>query len=689
MTNRITPVKLYTPLHSGRSRGVSLLFLLLLFLLASCRKDDDIVMPTVTETETGIKTDYAGLYVLCEGNMGANKATLDYLDLESGQYHKNIFPSRNPNQVKELGDVGNDAKIYGSRLWLVINCSNKVEVCDAASARSLGHVNIPNCRYLAFDGGYAYVSSYVGKVGGASVLGSVYKIDTLTLQVAGRTDVGYQPEEMAVVGGKLYVANSGGYSAMQGMGYDRTVSVIDLNTFTEERRIDVAPNLFRLRADRYGQLWVSSRGIEGDSSHPSRLYLLDGHQVSASFDLPVSDLSFRGDSLCYLATASGSCEVGVINISTHAVENRQLLKPSAGYTVKTPYGLAVHPQTGYVYLMDATNYVSSGALLCFDGEGNYLWRTSTGDIPGHAVFLPKNVGKTVLPDLPQDPLNPEEYSRYILAVDEYVPAPGQFVNVMPQATADDTPATMAQKCTEAIGGGRGTLITLGAWGGYVTFHFDHPVANVEGERDFAVWGNAFDNNAEPAIIMVSQDTDGNGLPDDAWYELRGSAHDDAMTVRQYQLTYTYNALQAVQWTDNQGATGNVPRNPFHQQEYFPLWLKDRSTLTFTGTLLPGNARLNGTVYELPAYDYGYADNKANTDTLGCAVDISWAVDAQGQPAGLTHVDFVRCYTALNQVCGAIGETSSEIKGADDLHLNASIETMGKLKSEGRLSALYK
>ena len=124
-------------------------------LTLSCREDDEVLQPTIDDTgETNI-TDYAGLYVLCEGNMGSNKATLDSLDLHTGQYYKNIFPSRNPQQVKELGDVGNDAKIYGSRLWLVINCSNKVEVCTADSAFSLGHVDIPNCLFLTFDGASA------------------------------------------------------------------------------------------------------------------------------------------------------------------------------------------------------------------------------------------------------------------------------------------------------------------------------------------------------------------------------------------------------------------------------------------------------------------------------------------------------------------------------------------------------
>lgn len=381
---------------------------ILLVMVIGCRKDDDVVMPTVTPVQPGggtpadtIKTDstltiteYRGLYVLCEGNMGSNKATLDYLDLQSGDYHQNIFPSRNPHQVKELGDVGNDCKIYGSRLWLVINCSNKVEVCEAETARSYGHVDIPNCRFLAFHEGYAYVSSYVGPVGGTSVLGSVYKIDTLSLEVKGLVSVGYQPEEMAVVDGKLYVANSGGYNVLEGKGYDRRVSVIDLKCFAVEREIEVAPNLWRVRADRYGQLWVTSRGNYG--TRPGQLFLLTINQesgqmeVSKTFDLPVTDMAFRGDSLCYIGVDNTHEEAdyycsGVIHLRTHETVSNELVKGLD--QLETPYGLMVHPLTGEVYVMDATNYVSNGLLICYDAAGRQeKWRTFTGDIPGHACW---------------------------------------------------------------------------------------------------------------------------------------------------------------------------------------------------------------------------------------------------------------------------------------------------------------
>jgi hypothetical protein len=369
-------------------------------VLSACRTDDIIIY--AEDENTGVKavtSEVIGMYVLNEGNMGSNKCTLDYLDLSANDstihYNRNIFAERNPNEVKELGDVGNDIQIYGSRLWLVINCSNKVEVCRASDAVKIGKIDIPNCRYVTFDGGYAYVSSYVGPVSVDSNAprGRVYKVDTLTLQKVDSVVVGYQPEEMAVVDGKLYVANSGGYRVPE---YDHTVSVIDLASFTEERQIDVAVNLHRCRTDKYGQLWVSSRGDYYDN--PSGLYWLqsDAHgqmQLKGKMDMPVSDLCVVGDSLYYLGTEFNYTtmnyeqSLGIMNVRTHEIVTSQLTIPSQSWSIVQPYGIIVHPTNRDFYLMDAKNYVSSGSLLHFNADGSFDYMVRTGDIPGHAAFL--------------------------------------------------------------------------------------------------------------------------------------------------------------------------------------------------------------------------------------------------------------------------------------------------------------
>ena len=242
-------------------------------VITSCRGIEPITPSTGNEVTGGSEAgEVKGFFLLNEGNMGSNKCTLDFVDFVQGQYARNLYAERNPNVVKELGDVGNDIKIYGSKLYAVINCSHKVEVLDARTCKRLGQVNIPNCRYVAFDGGYAYVSSYVGPVGidPNAQLGAVFQADTATLEITAEVTVGYPPVELLVQDGFIYVVNSGGYRKPD---YDYTGSVIDIATMTQIRKIPVGINLHRIRADRYGKLWVSSRG--DSKSVPSRLFVLE------------------------------------------------------------------------------------------------------------------------------------------------------------------------------------------------------------------------------------------------------------------------------------------------------------------------------------------------------------------------------------------------------------------------------
>lgn len=375
---------------------------LILAVVSSCREDFYII-PSQNQ-DTGVaptRGNILGMYVLNEGNMGSNKASIDFLDLDENKptvhYLRNIYSERNPNVVKELGDVGNDIKIYGSKLWIVVNVSNKVEVATADSCKRITQINIPNCRYLAFKDGFAYVSSYVGpvKFDKDAPLGMVYKVDTVDFKKKDSVVVGYQPEELCIVDNKLYVANSGGYRAPN---YDHTLSEIDLATFKEIRKIKVGLNPHHCQVDHYGQIWVTSRGNYNDV--PSRIYRLykgrnQLYEVMDSIDTPVSGLSIVGDSLYYYgsawnnATATNNISYGLINVRTHKIIDTNLFSAPQLKAITMPYGIIVNPTDRDFYLMDAKNYVSSGSLLHFKPDGTYDWTVQTGDIPGHATFIYK------------------------------------------------------------------------------------------------------------------------------------------------------------------------------------------------------------------------------------------------------------------------------------------------------------
>ncbi|MDE5683199.1 MAG: YncE family protein [Muribaculaceae bacterium] len=380
-------------------RTITYFFLPLLLVATSCR-EDELVVPTEYDIVGDIPASSAvrGFYLVNEGNMGSNKCTLDYYDYQTGLYARNFYAERNPSIIKELGDVGNDIGIYGSKLYVAVNCSHKVEVMDARTGVRIGQIDIPNCRYVRFHRGKAYVSSYVGPVmiDPNAPKGAVYEVDTTSLAVTRKVTVGYQPEEMEIVDDYMYVANSGGYRAP---AYDNTVSVIEMIDFKQVQQIPVGINLHRLKKDRYGKLWVTSRGDY--QSRPSRLYVLEKKRgynrmlVTDTLDIACSNMAFHGDSLFYYATEwnnftqSNTITYGIVDVQTKQRISDNFITDGTEKDITIPYGIAIHPETGDIFVTDAKNYVSSGTLYCFDSRGRRKWSVRTGDIPAHIAFLPK------------------------------------------------------------------------------------------------------------------------------------------------------------------------------------------------------------------------------------------------------------------------------------------------------------
>lgn len=386
------------------------MFVLVLLLTAGCRGEIPGILggeeipvddPSGTDADGEAVTtpdstlhgagEVKGFFLLNEGNMGSNKCTLDFFDATTGRYRRNLFPARNPDVVKELGDVGNDIAIYGQKLYVVVNCSHLVEVMDARTARHIGRIDITNCRNIVFADGKAYVSSYAGpvQISPEKRPGKVVEVDTASLTVTREVVVGYQPEEMVLLDGKLYVANSGGY---QYPDYDRTISVVDLNTFQVTDTIDVAVNLHRMELAPDGMIYVSSRGDYYGVS--SDVYQVDPKRkkVVGHIGVPANEMTLCGDSLFLISsgwsyvTESYQPAYVIYDTRRHEVVSRNFITDGTDRQITIPYGLAVHPQTREIYVTDARDYVTPGYLYCFSPEGRFRWKVRTGDIPAHFAF---------------------------------------------------------------------------------------------------------------------------------------------------------------------------------------------------------------------------------------------------------------------------------------------------------------
>ncbi len=261
---------------------------------------------------------------------------------------------------------------------------------------------------------------------------------------------------------------------------------------------------------------------------------------------------------------------------------------------------------------------------------------------------------------------PQTSSAYITKVFEYVYAPGQNSE---QAQLSDTLNFIGKPTTGK------SWIYLGGFGGYIIAGFDHNVQNGEG-TDFEVYALP-GSSPEPAVVYVMQDTNGDGKPNETWYELKGNQFENSK--RNYWARYFKATADSanIKWKDSEGKTGELI-SVFGSNYSAGWWWSATTTdsITFYGTRLPDsydNKSTSTTEFWTVPHDrftFGYAENMYGTDYEttdgGNKLDISNAVDSLGKAVNLTDIRFIKIQTGVFQQAGWLNEVSSEIRGAKDL-----------------------
>ena len=360
---------------------------------------------------------------------------------------------------------------------------------------------------------------------------------------------------------------------------------------------------------------------------------------------------------------------------------------------------AISKQEGVTYTWSVEGHediVGNDASITFTAEsaGEYhLTATATTQNDGSELVITKNFTITVYDEgayyRTANGSSKADWSK----VFDYTPAPGQFINETKTGGFDGTQTTpeaaiayaeaRMSEC-DANGNPYPNWISLGGFGGYVVVGFDHSIDN-SGDYDLVILGNSFGGSSEPGIVWVMQDENGNGLPDDTWYELAGSETGKSTTIQNYAVTYyrPSGAGMPVQWTDNLGNSGEVDYlTQFHRQEYYyPLWI-EADSYTLTGTCLePRNydASGNGSYWVNAEYEWGYVDNFSPVDREGEGDNsnavaninhfkISNAIDCDCEPIHLDFIDFVKVQCGVNAKSGWLGELSTEVFGFYDYNM---------------------
>jgi len=274
-------------------------------------------------------------------------------------------------------------------------------------------------------------------------------------------------------------------------------------------------------------------------------------------------------------------------------------------------------------------------------------------------------------------------AQFIAELMEYAPAPGQLINVAPWGTPDGA---------RSIEGSIYGTVSLGAFGGYVIFRFEHPVENDPQNPfgvDFTIFGNPMPDWSEPGVVWVMKDDNANGEADDTWYELAGSDYWFSSTRKRYRVKY-YNpggsVAADVPWEDPWGGQGVIRANSQYTQPYYPLHDSfpgiDADSYELEGTLLQGLVFEHPTGIKSIQRAFGYADNQLRgsesftvpdnpytrnpENSGGDAFDIGWAVDSGGNYVELDLIHFIKVQSGLLADGGRLGELSTELTGAVDV-----------------------
>ena len=222
---------------------------------------------------------------------------------------------------------------------------------------------------------------------------------------------------------------------------------------------------------------------------------------------------------------------------------------------------------------------------------------------------------------------------------------------------------------------RGSVKSLGNFGGYITLYFENPIQNDPKNAsgvDLTILGNSFGTGGEePGNVWVSEDNID-------WYLLAGSDYFDDNTLRDYQVTYTRGFGGASSYSDNYGSRFPISPAPTASSSMYNYPLKanyplynwkagEESSMTFTGPLLLSDgADPYASVYAASP-QWGYVDVNGGSGNPYSgrtgSFDIAWAVDEEtGRPVELSQIHYVKVATASHIYAGSIGEKSTEVAG---------------------------
>lgn len=650
-------------------------------LITACNATEDV------PSDDDLSSAEGGVFVLCEGNFNAGNASLSYYNPETKTVENGVFHRVND---RKLGDTGQSIVVYDNTAYIAVENSGIIWGIDTKTFKVKGQLTassdtkIINPRYVhKVNESKAYVTDLYSHY--------INIFNPQTFKYEGAIDVsqvanlGYCSTEEMVQWGKYVFTNCWSYS--------NKILVIDT-----ERDV-VADSIVlsswqpkSMKIDKKGKLWVITDGGYSSSAGSfvndmPHLFRIDAKTLKVEMDLTLE----LDNANVQIAMNKKADTVYIINNDIYRMSVDDNTLPNTPF-IKAPvddkgkrhklYGIGVNPKNGDVYVADAVDYRQSGVVYRYSKDGQLIDQFRVGITPNHFAFTDETSSEII----PEDKPEKEEYENLLVdRIYEYVPAPGHQVNgytIVGDFIRDG--ATMQEACDSVLMHFKKQhMVSLGAQGGYLIAGFADKVVNSKGDYDIAIKGNPYSYQSEPGIVWVMKDENGDGLPNDTWYELAGSEYGTENEIFKYEITY-YKPVAPqmdVQWKDNMGGEGIVPymsmwnKHDYYWYDWVPTEKDEQGREYYT---LKGSRLKDTHTYDVerdytdePPFAWGYADNAGSDyfknpsffpQSAMCYLKLSNAVTADGKPVNLDYVNFVKVQTGQTGASPNLGEISTEVHG---------------------------
>lgn len=662
------------------------MLLLALVLTTACNVTDDV------PAGGDISSAESGVFVLCEGNFNSGNASLSYYNPTTKTVENGVFRRVND---RKLGDTGQSITINDGTAYIAVENSGIVWGIDAETFKVKGQLTatsntqIINPRFVHIvSSDKAYVTDlYSHYINIFNPKTFAYKG---AIDVSQAANLGYcSTEEMVQYGDEVFV-NCWSYS-------NKLLVVDTKNDVLCDSIILTSWQPKSMKLDKNGKLWVITDGGYSSGGESFKDELPHLYRINAKTREIEIDQVLEADEANVQIALNGNADVVyIINNDIYRMSVTDGKMPSAPF-ISAPvdengkrhklYGIGVDPKNDDIYVADAVDYRQAGIVYRYSSVGTLLDQFKVGINPNGFAFSSSSSSQ-VIPDEEEEDSEARLARALVSKVFEFMPAPGHQVNgytVVGDFIRDG--ATMEEACDSVLAHWkRQWMVSLGGQGGYVVAGFDHNVSNSNGDYDIAIKGNPYSYQSEPGIIWVMKDENGDGLPNDTWYELKGSEYGTENETLNYAITY-YKPTAAqsdIEWKDNQGGSGVIPymsawnKHDSYWQDWVPTEVdsEGREFRTYYGSRLKDTHTYeDGYTYE-PPFDWGYADNGGSDlfkNENFCSArtlnyfKLSNAVTKDGKPANLDYINFVKVQTGQTGCSPNLGEISTEVYGIWDVH----------------------